>query len=168
VAPLSAPPVVAELRPGGGGTAVIDAVLLSLAAAPSPGRRQLNVVMTDAADTASEFDPRLVRRTAGHTSAQMSFVITRPAGPGGFGKRWGEIMGMLRDVAETTGGQIVELERNEQLSQAFLAALEDFRTSYVLRYRPTGVAAAGWHEVKVAVKGRNYSVRARRGYWGVQ
>jgi hypothetical protein len=69
----------------------------------------------------------------------MSFVITRPTWAFGFGRRWGEVMSTLRAVAETTGGQLVELHRNEELSDAFLAALDDFRTSYVLRYRPAGV-----------------------------
>jgi hypothetical protein len=124
--------------------------------------------MTDAADTGSEFGPRAVRQTMGYASAQMSFVVTRPPGPGGFGRRWGDVMSTLRAVAETTGGQIVELERDERLSDAFLAALEDFRTSYMLRYRPTGVESPGWHDVAVSVKGRHYSVRARRGYWGVR
>jgi Mg-chelatase subunit ChlD len=164
IAPLAAPPMSAELKSGSGGTAVIDAVLLSLATTSAPDRRQLTIVMTDGVENSSEFDPRVVRRTATYTSTQMSFVVTRPTGR--FGQRWNEVRSMLEDVAETTGGQVVELKPDEQLSDAFLTALEDFRTSYVLRYQPTGVDAAGWHDVTVAVKGRNYSVRARRGYWG--
>jgi hypothetical protein len=45
--------------------------------------------------------------------------------------------------------------------------MEEFRTSYMLRYSPQGVAGAGWHEitVKIARPGK-FDVRARRGYEG--
>lgn len=49
--------------------------------------------------------------------------------------------------------------------QAHLAgAIEEFRTRYVLRYTPTGVAHDGWHDLSVRVKGKKYDVRARKGY----
>jgi hypothetical protein len=46
----------------------------------------------------------------------------------------------------------------------FKQAVSDFRTSYVLRYLPTGVAGEGWHELTVRVKKGTYDVRARKGY----
>ena len=120
---------------------MLDAVLLSLVKAPVNGRRQLDILMTDAADVDSEFDPRLVRRTAEYSSTQMSFVITRGRTVAA-GGRHGEILGTLRSVASTTGGQFVQIETDENLSEAFLAALDDFRTSYVLRVH-TGRRRAG-------------------------
>ena len=166
LAPLAPPPIPAAVPSTGGGTSVLDAVLLSLVKAPVNGRRQLDILMTDAADVDSEFDPRLVRRTAEYSSTQMSFVITRGRAVAA-GGRHGQILGTLRSVASTTGGQFVQIEADENLSEAFLAALEDFRTSYVLRYTPAGVEPAGWHDVTVSVKDRHYTVRARRGYWGM-
>ena len=51
------------------------------------------------------------------------------------------------------------------LSEAFLRAIQDFRSSYVLRYTPEGVAPAEWHEIKVKVlKSGRHTVRARKGY----
>jgi hypothetical protein len=163
VTPLAAPPIVTNLTTGSGLTSVLDAVLLSLATAPVVGRRQLNVLLTDADDSASVFTSDVVRETARFSSTQMSFVVAR--GTFVFGVRLAEIIGTLRDVASTTGGQVVEISSDETLSAAFLEAIDDFRTSYVLRYVPTGVNAPGWHEVTVSVKGKNHSVRARRGYW---
>jgi hypothetical protein len=54
------------------------------------------------------------------------------------------------------------------IEQMFLRALDDFRTSYVLRYAAEGVARAGWHEIAVRVikPGTRYDVRARKGYGG--
>ena len=77
------------------------------------------------------------------------------------------VQGALRAVALNTGGEVIELKKKDGLSLAFLTALENFRTSYVLRYSPTGVEPAGWHDVSVSVRSRGYTVRARRGYWGV-
>jgi len=45
-----------------------------------------------------------------------------------------------------------------------LAIVKEFRERYVVSYTPTGVAAGGWHAIDVRVKGRNLTVRARRGY----
>jgi len=54
------------------------------------------------------------------------------------------------------------------LNAPFLRALDEFRTSYVLRYTLQGVKRAGWHDLSVRIvkPGTNYSVRARRGYIG--
>jgi hypothetical protein len=69
-------------------------------------------------------------------------------------------------VAGTTGGEIIALQENDDLSRAFLEAVDNFRTSYVLRYSPKGVPTSrGWHEVQVKTKNNKYSVRARREYW---
>jgi hypothetical protein len=86
-------------------------------------------------------------------------------------------------LAETTGGmvQVVQTDpftvkingtqtnnNRDTVDASFIRALEDFRTSYVLRYTVEGVPRAGWHHVAVRVTkpGRTYQVRARRGYVG--
>jgi hypothetical protein len=71
---------------------------------------------------------------------------------------------VITTVARTTGGEVIELKRHAEVGSAFQTALENFRTSYMLRYTPTGVAGDGWHELTVTVRGRKYDVRARRGY----
>ena len=59
------------------------------------------------------------------------------------------------------------VQRDADLGASFIRELEDFRTSYVLRYSPTGVPAGGWHDVDVRLNrpGR-FEVRARKGYFG--
>jgi hypothetical protein len=54
------------------------------------------------------------------------------------------------------------------LDESFLAAFEDFRSSYVLRYNLEGVPRPGWHAVVVTVTkpGKTYLVRTRTGYVG--
>jgi VWFA-related protein len=159
--PLMAPPMAVDLSMTGSGTAVRDALLLSLVSAPVVDRRQFGLFMTDGEDTTSYFDARTVAETARHASGQTTVVIVRDDGK----LKDNAAKAMFQAVASTTGGEVVELERGDDLSRAFLAALESFRTSYVLRYSPVGVPAPGWHEVSVRTKSRKYNVRARRGYW---
>jgi hypothetical protein len=158
--PLGPPPLAAEIANSGNGTSIVDALMLSLVTAPVPDRRQLELFMTDGDDTTSVFDPATVIDTARFASRQTSFVIVRDRG-----RLEGPMLTIVRTIAITTGGQTIEIKGNDDLSDAFLAAIENFRTSYVLRYTPVGTNASGWHEVDVKVKKSKYSVRARRGYW---
>jgi Mg-chelatase subunit ChlD len=160
--PLRHPPISVDLSSLGTGTSIYDALLLALVVPPAPDRRQLNVFMTDGDDTTSMFDEETVLATAKHTQGQMSFVIVK----GGGTDADGDVMRTFRTISRTTGGEILQIDQDEQLSQAFITALQNFRTAYVLRYTPTGVAAPGWHEVTVKVKSKNYNIRARRGYQG--
>jgi VWFA-related protein len=90
----------------------------------------------------------------------------------------------LRVLAEETGGVLqiitpavytaysrwhVELRSSDaELDAKFVRALDDFRSSYSLRYTPQGVPRAGWHDLNVRVTkpGVVYQVRARKGYAG--
>ena len=159
--PLQPGPIVADLSTiGSGGSAVFDALLLALVTPPAPGRRQFGLFMTDGEDNASLFDSRTVVETARHAGSLISIVVVE-------NRASLSVQGALRAVALNTGGEVIELKKKDGLSFAFLTALENFRTSYVLRYSPTGVEPTGWHDVSVSVRSRGYTVRARRGYWGV-
>ena len=55
------------------------------------------------------------------------------------------------------------------IPQGLSRALDEFRTSYTLRYTLTGVPRPGWHDIKVKVThaaARGATIRARRGYFG--
>jgi VWFA-related protein len=162
--PLQAPPLRADLASHGTGTAVIDALLLSLVTAPVADRRQLSLFITDGDDTTSYFSARTVMDAARRASGQVSIVVVRDTGR----LKDAIIMPMFQSVARTTGGEVIELDRGEDLSRTFLTAIENFRTSYVLRYSPPFLATPGWHDVTVNVKSRKYNVRARKGYWADQ
>ena len=59
------------------------------------------------------------------------------------------------------------IRRPGHFFDAFQAILDDFRTSYVLRYTPRGGTPKGWHELTVKVTRRgSYTIRARKGYEG--
>jgi VWFA-related protein len=162
--PLQHPPLDLSLpatRPAGG-TSIVEATLLALVTPPLTDRRQLGILMTDGDDTTSFFDVPTTIETAKYANTQLSTVLAQA------GRKTddGLMLTLLRTVAKTTGGEVIEIDEKGDLGSAFMTAIENFRTSYVLRYVPTGVPRSGWHDVEVAVKGKKYSIRARRGYWG--
>jgi len=74
---------------------------------------------------------------------------------------------LLKSGAQATGGDVYQavLLTEPTLTGTFRDAFEDFRSSYVLRYTPAGVARSGWHTINVTVpRSKNYSISARRGY----
>ncbi|MEX2271968.1 MAG: hypothetical protein WD690_10875 [Vicinamibacterales bacterium] len=156
---LQHPPIRADVTGvGQGGSAVLDALLLSLVTPPVSDRRQLVIFMTDGADTGSYFDSRLVVETAKYASARTSVLLV----PNRASSR---TLGVLQAVASITGGEMTELKKKDELGPSFLKALEDVRESYVIRYSPSGVQQPGWHELAVSLKSKSYRVRARQGYW---
>jgi hypothetical protein len=66
-----------------------------------------------------------------------------------------------------TGGSARHVRDDESMVRVFGEILDEFRQSYILHYQPEGVAAGGWHELKVRVtRPGRYDVQARRGYFG--
>jgi VWFA-related protein len=148
-----------------GGTALADALAAAMIRIGVPDRRHLIVAYTDGADTISILSPDTVREVAGFADALVHVVVPtspdrrRPAGAPAPAS-W------LSDVTTRTGGQVFEVDSEAPIGAAFTRAIEEFRTSYVLRYLPAGVKAGGWHDISVRVKTGAYEVRARKGYSG--
>ncbi len=163
--PGGTPPPVAGLT-AAGGTALYDGIAAALMQAAEPDRRQLIIAYTDGQDTISALSIETVRDLSGFSDTVVQFVVPT-ARPGG-GNRAENLPGTsaLSDLATRTGGQLFVMDYAAPITEAFKQAIGDFRTSYVLRYVPTGVNSAGWHDVQVKVTSGNYEVRARKGYSG--
>jgi hypothetical protein len=69
-------------------------------------------------------------------------------------------------LATETGGQLLTVGTNTNLSATFRRILGDFRSAYVLYYNATGVARDGYHALEVKVNRGDAIVEARRGYFG--
>ena len=153
---------------GGGGSSVWDAVAVALVSASEPNRRQLVVLFSDAADTSSTLDSDTLVSVAQRTTASFSAVV---AAVGVVGPRAIMIQGpgssVLRQLAVETGGGVFPIgTANPDLTTAFRRAVDQFRSSYVLHFTPTGVDRTGFHTLKVAVKGKpKLTITARRGYF---
>ena len=73
----------------------------------------------------------------------------------------------LEAIGEVSGGRTLRLRPGSSSRNALADALEDQRSSYLLRYEPLGVEPGGWHDVVVQlVEPGDFDVRWRRGYYG--
>jgi VWFA-related protein len=145
---------VGRLLPGGVGTALHDAVHAGLVLLDDREARPALIVFSDASDTSSWLRSADVLATARRVDAVVYGIVSA-------GRHRPEF---LESIAEATGGRVVRLDRGTRLDEALLAILDEFRSRYVLGYRPTGVPRDGWHPVEVRLKGRRGTVRARPGY----
>jgi hypothetical protein len=166
-APMGPPPCDFELkRPPEEpwlGTAMVDASILTLIEDVRPDRRQLGIVLTDGLENASFFDWATVVDATGHSEVVWHTVLA----PGTMSQA--PRFRPLRSAVEATGGQVIVLRANDRVSDSFLAAIDQFRTSYVLRFVPTGVRREGWHELNLRTtnpRAAGARVFTRRGYFG--
>jgi VWFA-related protein len=140
----------------GGASAVLDALAVSLTSAAPPDRRQFAVIFTDGKDSISINTPDMLLDTARRTTTAISVVLATPL------RRPADRV--YTDLANETGGSVVSLLPGETFGGMLQRALDQFRSSYVLTYTPTGVPRAGAHTIAVKVKRGGVDVRARKGY----
>jgi VWFA-related protein len=167
----------------GGGTALFDAISVTLVSSTAGDRRQLAVFFTDGSDSSSTTSPELLTDVAQRTRATLAFVVPSSAAsptvtlptvtkgmitmtplPGQLGARLLN-QPLLSSLARETGGTVLPVGSNTSLSSAFRSILSAFRSTYVLYYTPTGVDRAGYHRLEVKVKRDGARVQARRGYF---
>ena len=72
--------------------------------------------------------------------------------------------GLLSALAEETGGGLYRADANENLTKAFTAIVEEFKSRYLLTYTPEGVPPDGWHPLEVRLRNASGNATARRGY----
>ena len=161
-----------------GGTSLFDALVTSLIRPAPSGFRRLIVLLSDGADSSS-FATRstriaILRRSdavvdiigldAQSDVVSMSSSLDSSGMVASESHLVGDYTYLLQEVADLGGGRNFNLHRDGSIVASVGAAIEEFRTRYVLRYVPTGVAHDGWHDLSVRVKGKKYHVRARKGY----
>lgn len=179
VSPEFTVPPLAE----GGGTSMYDGLVAALVPPREGDRRHLVVAFTDGIDTMSVLNSEALLEVGRRSDSVLHlFLVTlslvtppppptldwrldtrRPWAPAALE----DAFFALRDTARDTGGLFQRLFDSPSMPEALRRAIEDFRTSYVLRYRATGVARDGWHAITVTLtKPSPHEVRARRGYFG--
>lgn len=173
--PAGSAPDVSRVRMGRI-SPVYDALFAAFLHRPETGRRHMVLALTDAEDAGGITAIETLAAVADRSESVLHLVRlddARPTGPQrGVIRQWNPTraarteVALVEKLARDTGGVVHDepLFRNHVVS-SFRKAFDDFRQSYVLRYSPKGVAAGGWHELKVdVVKPGRHTVRARRGY----
>jgi Ca-activated chloride channel family protein len=139
-----------------GRTALVDGTQAALLVGAEDAGRDLLIVFSDGLDTTSWLTPESVVESARRSDVTVYAVSVRENGKSEF----------LEQVAEATGGDVVEIESTKDLSRTFVRILDEFRQRYVVSYSPRGVTKDGWHTLQVRIKGKRATVKARTGYFG--
>jgi Ca-activated chloride channel family protein len=143
-----------EAAPVSGDTSLVDAIYAAIVTAESGSGRGLVIVLSDGADTASFLRPKSVLETARRSGVVVYGVsvsrLTRKS--------------LVSDLCAATGGRVLQAGSTDKVRETFLRVLEEFRHRYLLSYAPEGVPRAGWHRLRVRVKNRRATVKARPGY----
>ena len=137
---------------GGGATLLVDAAYAALLLADPRRGRPLVIVFSDGLDHGSWLGPETVLATARVEDAVVHYVEVEGT------------LGFLGRLADATGGRGWSARNWDSLPEAFVAALDEFKSRYRLRYEPTGVRREGWHEMEVRLEGQEGKVQARPGY----
>jgi VWFA-related protein len=140
-----------------GETAVMDGAYVALTATLAQTGRSLVVVCTDGYDTSSWLKPEEVLESAKRSNAVIYAVTAAEA----------RRRSPLKELADATGGQMLEVVSGKDLSGAFQKILKDFRSRYILAYSPQGVPTEGFHRLEVRMKRRGLTAKARPGYIGL-
>jgi VWFA-related protein len=159
-----------------GTTSLFDAASAALLQRdPEAGRRNLVILFTDGADTASWLPDAAALDLARRTDAVVYCVAFDREGDPGLSLKYRSGIRIaphqpiissadfLAELSSRTGGESLGTTV-PTLRKVFQRIVQDFRTRYVLTYVPRGVPESGWHPIDIQIKGRRAHVTARRGY----
>lgn len=174
----------------GGGTALYDASYAALVLGESDTAHSLLVIFSDGLDTSSWLDRDAVLDAARRNSVVVYGVSVKSkplVDPGSSADRVNALNAnrkqaeraygsavpdsspvFLSDLADVTGGVLVEVDSTRHLDEEFARIIREFRLRYLLSYSPEGVSSNGWHRLEVRLKNpksKDIKIRARRGYF---
>jgi Ca-activated chloride channel homolog len=157
----------------GGGTALVDAVYAGMKVGARETSRVLMIVFSDGLDVSSWLTPEAVIQAARRADV-VAYAVTVgqqsnsfPRGPD-YERALSRVLDserFLKQMADVTGGKVLELESTRNLDTVLSSILGEFRQRYLIGYVPRNVSRDGWHDLQVSVRGRQgATVRARSGY----
>jgi VWFA-related protein len=160
-----------------GATAFYHALLAALLPPSEAGRPHLVVAMSDGDDNVSLLDGRDVLELARRSDAVL-YVVLRATVASMGGTGWipysspGD-RNLVSQATEVTGGRVsrmgfvaADVRPDNRVVEEFTKIIDEFRSSYVLWFKPSGVMLPGWHDLTVRVKRGNPTVTHRKGYFG--
>lgn len=146
-----------------GGTALYDAVVATLPLFRSRRhQRAAMLVVSDGADTASDASLTELR-----TSLTGSDVFIYAIGiQSKSGRRSTEVNPWaLRDVTASGGGYAEIIASPAELGPATARIAEELNHQYMVGFTPERRTDSRYHTIRITVRGRDYRVRSRRGYF---
>lgn len=161
----------------GGGTALYDAVLKGLAISAQAARpRQVLIIISDGADQHSTHLLGEVIRAVREAELQVFTIGYFSAQEEAFVRRSGDKLTLtdgtvvdnpqyvLKKLASESGAESFFPRSDKELSEAVEKITKDLRTQYTIGFYPSSDDDNHYHQLRVAVRGGRYKVRARPGY----
>lgn len=161
-----------------GSTPLHDAVVLGTALARADSRPPVLLLFTDGYDTASWSTVGRALEALRHGNVVVypvgaglpSALTSSPASDYFQHPTWlsplpGETLRLLQEIADRTGGEFLQVRRDDRLAATFSTILARYRQRYLLSFTPTGVRQGdGWHRLEVRLRRQSGAVVAREGY----
>ncbi len=162
-----------------GGTALGDHLFMALKLLEEQQGRRLVVLLSDGVDSHSVLSMAEVTEKARHSQAMIYWIRLRrqsgltdfDEGSANLSSAWRGPEDYRRQVDELTravrdsGGQVVVVDRTEQIEPIFVEILRELREQYVIGYYPSNSRNDGrWHQVRVRVDRPDVEVRTHEGY----
>jgi len=150
---------VQRLR-AGGATALYDAVAeVAEELSEKKGKKAL-VLFTDGADNSS----RLLARAAADRALKAGVTVYTIAE--GDALHESKLLGQLQGLADQTGGLCYKPHSPKEVAKVFVEIQAELKHVYMLSYKPPSDAdEAKWRTIQVQVKGGNFRIRGKQGYY---
>ncbi|HEX4134408.1 MAG TPA: VWA domain-containing protein [Bryobacteraceae bacterium] len=153
------------------GTVLYDAVYLAAndMLAKEVGRKAI-VLITDGQDEGSTLGEKAAIEAAQKADAiiyGILYVDRAGYGFGGFGGGYsGE--GVLKQMAEETGGRMMQVDRRNTLDSIFDQIQQEMRTQYAIGYTPTnGKKDGSFRKIDLKTSNKDLKVQVRKGYYAL-
>jgi VWFA-related protein len=150
-----------------GGTHLYDAVYLaSNELMKARFGRKVLVLVTDGEDQGSKISLQKSIEAAEKADVVVYSIVV--SDPEFYSVLGGTYHGdsSVRKLARETGGRTIRVKSIEQIGQAFEQIARELRSQYLLGYSPSNFRHDGsFRRIHVKVRGRNYIVRTRTGYY---
>ena len=148
-----------------GMTTMNDAIVQAAAAlADRPENRKAIVVLSDGVDTYSKASADKALERALAVGASI-YTVDMSGIQGGGATRNLRSAGVLKNLAEKSGGRFVDTPGGPGLREAFAGIAEELGRQYTIAYRPMKTVRDGkWRKLEVKVTRSDLVVRTRKGY----
>jgi VWFA-related protein len=167
--PVSMTPPTLPLPGGGRGTVLYEAVwLASMEKLRAEVGRKVIVLITDGVDTGSRVKVEQAIEEAQKSDTIVYGILYEDPRYTYYQGASGE--GVLKRMAQETGGRVFRVERDNTLTEIFKAIQEEVRTQYTVAFPPANSTRDGsYRKIEIRTpKNRNLRVQARRGYYATK
>jgi Ca-activated chloride channel homolog len=145
-----------------GMTVLNDAVYMAASLlAKRPEKRRAIIVLSDGADTNSGRSADAALKAALAADATVYTVDMSATN----GRPGAQNRGVLRNLAEKTGGRYIPTPGGAAMRDAFRQIVEELGGQYTLAYQPSNPKHDGkWRSIELRIARANLTIRTRKGY----